>query len=242
MPEALTEYKSAELIAQYKNGDTSLEAKILEENMGLVRASAYRLIKAAHNRVEFEDLCQIGSIGLLKALRRFDTERGVVFSTYAVPMIIGEMRKFLRDDGPVKVGRKIKEQYSIIKKANETLTSKLNREPTLSEIEKETGIAKEEIIAALESARRPDSLDEPISSDGDIFLSDVLGDEGSLPDIDKMALKDSLQKLESHERKLISLRYFLSKTQQETADILGMTQVQVSRKEKKIIEKLRLLM
>lgn len=242
MPEAVAEYKSAALMNRYKNGEESLESVILEENMGLVRASAYRLLKTSYYGADFDDLCQIGSIGLLKAIRRFDTRRGVVFSTYAVPMIIGEMRKFLRDDGPVKVCRKLKEQYVMIRRANEKLSAELGRDPTLSELESETGIQREEIILSLDSAAHPESLDTPINSDGDMFLSDVLGDDGSLPDIDKMALKDSLRQLSDDERKLISLRYFLSKTQQETANALGMTQVQVSRKEKKIIEKLRLLM
>ncbi len=242
MSEAVAEYKSAELMGRYKNGEEYLESRILEENMGLVRASAYRLLRVSYYGADFDDLCQIGSIGLLKAIRRFDMNRGVVFSTYAVPMIIGEMRKFLRDDGPLKVCRKLKEQYISIRRAKETLSVKLDRDPTLSELESETGIPREDIILALDSAAVPESLDTPINSDGDMFFSDVLGDEGSLPDIDKMALKDSLRSLSDEERKLISLRYFLSKTQQETAEILGITQVQVSRKEKKIIEKLRLLM
>ena len=109
-------------------------------------------------------------------------------------------------------------------------------------MESETGISREDIIMAIDSAAVPESLDTPINSEGDIYLSDVLGDDGSLPDIDRIALKDSLRTLPEEERKLISLRYFLSKTQQETATILGITQVQVSRKEKKIIEKLRLSM
>ncbi|MBQ7015027.1 MAG: sigma-70 family RNA polymerase sigma factor [Clostridia bacterium] len=242
MSEAVAEYKSAELLGRYKNGETFLESQILEENMGLVRASAYRLLRVSYYGADFDDLCQIGSIGLLKAIRRFDMDRGVVFSTYAVPMIIGEMRKFLRDDGPIKVGRKLKEQHMAIRRAKETLSLKLGRDPLLSELEEETGISREDIIMALDSAAVPESLDSPINTDGDMFFSDVLGDEGSLPDIDKMALKDSLRSLSDEERKLISLRYFLSKTQQETANILGITQVQVSRKEKKIIEKLRLLM
>lgn len=242
MSETVAEYKSAELMWRYKNGEAFLESKILEDNMGLVRASAYRLLHFSSYGADFEDLCQIGSIGLLKAIRRFDMNRGVVFSTYAVPMIIGEMRKFLRDDGPLKVGRKLKEQHLVIRRANEKLTLSFGRDPTLSELETETGISREDIIVALDSATVPESLDTPINSDGDMYLSDVLGDEGSLPDIDKMALKDSLRALSDEERKLISLRYFLSKTQQETAGILGITQVQVSRKEKKIIEKLRLLM
>ena len=242
MSEAVAEYKSAELMGRYKNGETFLESQILEENMGLVRASAYRLLRVSYYGADFDDLCQIGSIGLLKAIRRFDMDRGVVFSTYAVPMIIGEMRKFLRDDGPIKVGRKLKEQHMTIRRAKESLSLKLGRDPLLSELEEETGISREDIIMALDSAAVPESLDSPINTDGDMFFSDVLGDEGSLPNIDKMALKDSLRSLSDEERKLISLRYFLSKTQQETANILGITQVQVSRKEKKIIEKLRLLM
>lgn len=241
MPETVAEYKSAELISRYKNGETDLEEQILSENMGLVRASAYRLIKTSSFDIDIEDLFQIGSIGLLKAIRRFDITRGVVFSTYAVPMIIGEIKKFLRDDGPIKVSRKIKEQYILIKRAHDRLSAELLREPTLSELEAETGIPKEEIAIAFDSAASPESLDSPINPDGDLHLSDVLSDESSLPDIDKMTLHDELKKLTDDERQLIALRYFRSKTQQETARILNMTQVQVSRKEKKIIEKLRAL-
>ena len=241
MPETIAEYKSAELIFRYKNGETDLEEQILSENMGLVRASAYRLIKTSSFNIDIEDLFQVGSIGLLKAIRRFDINRGVVFSTYAVPMIIGEIKKFLRDDGPIKVSRKIKEQYILIKRAHDRLSAELLREPTLSELEAETGIPKEEIAIVFDSAVSPESFDTPINTDGDLYLSDVISDENSLPDIDKMTLHDELKKLTDDERQLIALRYFRSKTQQETARILNMTQVQVSRKEKKIIEKLRAL-
>lgn len=242
MSEVIAGCCNAELIERYKNGETILEETIIAENMGLVRASAYRLLRYAGSGTDYEDLCQIGSIGLLKALRRFDTGRGVVFSTYAVPMIIGEMRKFLRDDGPVKVGRKLREQYLKIRKADESLTARFLRSPTLSELEAETGMSREDIVLAYDAVSAPESLDSTIDADGNISLSDTVSDGGAMPDIDRMALKEGLKMLCGDERKLISLRYFLSKTQQETAEILGMTQVQVSRREKKIIEKLRTAM
>lgn len=241
MSETVTEYKRKELLKRYKNGETELEEQILTENMGLVKAAVYKMTKTAFYGADPEDLCQIGSIGLLKAIRRFDNERGVTFSTYAVPMIIGEIKKFLRDDGPIKIGRKIKEQQLIIRKAHDKLITELNREPTVSELEKETGISKEEIASTYEAFTIPESFDSPLNQDGDLFLSDILADERSKQDLDKIILKESLSKLSKEERKIILLRYFRSKTQQEVASILGMTQVQISRKEKKIIEKLRLL-
>ena len=205
--------------------------------MGLVRSVAYRFSGMAAVGVDWEDICQIGSIGLLKAIRNFDTERGLMFSTYAVPLIIGEIRKFLRDDGAVKVSRSIKEKYFRIKKESARLSAALFREPTVSELCEATGFTSEDVIMALDSMTTPASLDG--AEDDEQPLADRVQTEERTSQIDKIAIKEALSRLNGNDRKLIALRYFSAKTQVETATILGMTQVQVSRREKKIIENLK---
>lgn len=222
------------LIARLKQGE-NLEEEIIRKNTGLVMSVAKRFL---YSGVEFEDLAQIGTIGLLKALRNFDLDRGVMFSTYAVPVIAGEIKKYLRDNGSIKISRNLREQYMKLQKARETFLAKNEREPTLSELSKKTEILVEEIPEALEAGNHPISLDAPIAGDSTLSLSETISttDEKQL---DYLALKDGISFLLPEEKKLISLRYFLCKTQQQTADIMGMTQVQVSRKEKKIIEKMK---
>ncbi len=230
------------LIKRYSQGEKELEQQIVELNMGLVRSTAHRFARsgaASYCGADYEDLVQIGSIGLLKALRNFDVERGLMFSTYAVPVIIGEIRRFLRDDGPVKVSRSIKEQYAVIRREKERLQNTLLREPTLSEISEATGFTREEIVFASDAGGRPASIDDTLTEDGDISISDRLTADDPIAYIDILALKEGISNLGTEDRKLLSLRYFLAKTQQETANIMGMTQVQVSRKEKKIMQQLR---
>lgn len=231
-----------ELMNRYALGEKWLESEIVQQNTGLVRSAAHRFSRsgaAAYCGADFEDLMQIGSIGLLKAIRNFDPSRGLMFSTYAVPVIIGEIRRFLRDDGPVKVSRSIKEQYALVRKAQEKLSNSLMREPTLSELAQETGLTREEVVFASEAAGRPASIDETLSEDGDVTFADRLTQEDPVDGIDIIALKEGISTLCNDDRKLLGLRYFMAKTQQETADIMGMTQVQVSRKEKKIMQLLR---
>lgn len=222
------------LIERLQQGE-DVENEIINNNMGLVLSVVQKFL---YSGVEYDDLAQIGTIGLIKAVRNFDLDRGVMFSTYAVPVIIGEIKKFLRDNGSVKVSRSLREQYMKLQRTREFLVAKLEREPTLGELSEHTGISVEEIPLALDAGSRPLSLDEPMGSEGSLTLSDTICDEKN-NDIEHMALRESISKLEPFERKLISLRYFLNKTQQQTAEILGITQVQVSRKEKKIIEKMR---
>ncbi|MBE6895615.1 MAG: sigma-70 family RNA polymerase sigma factor [Ruminococcaceae bacterium] len=229
--------KNSQLLEKLKNGENEAEKELLESNMGLVRSIAYRFSGMTAVGVDWEDLCQIGSIGLLKAIRNFDTERGLMFSTYAVPLIIGEIRKFLRDDGAVKVSRSIKEKYFRIKKEAARLSVSLLREPTVSELCAATGFTSEDVIMALESGIYPTSLDE--SENDELPLSERVAAEEKTSQIDMIALKEALSRLDGADRKLIALRYFSAKTQVETANILGMTQVQVSRREKKIIENLK---
>ncbi len=229
--------KNIQLLQELKNGDPVAESKLVEQNMGLVRSVAYRFTGMAATGVDTEDLCQIGAIGLLKAIRNFDTERCTMFSTYAVPLIIGEIRKFLRDDGTVKVSRSIKEKYYKIKKETAKLSSVLTREPTVTEICTATGFSAEDVIMALESGVYPTSIDE--SEEGEHPLSERIAIQEKTSPTDRLALKEALSKLDTKDRQIITLRYFSAKTQVETAKILGMTQVQVSRREKKIIENLK---
>lgn len=234
--------RNTELLNKYAFCSEDDKLKIEEElvylNAGLVRMAAKRLISMAQG-IDFEDLCQIGSIGLVKAVRRFDLSKNVAFSTYAVPMIIGEIKKFLRSDSPVKTGRTLKERSVHIKYASERLSKTLMRDPTLSEISVDTGLSVEEISYAITAAETPVSLDS--SPDGSEFtLADTLSFEENLSVTDRIALRESLSTLGGDDRKLIVLRYFMEKTQQQTATILGMTQVQVSRREKKLLEQMRL--
>lgn len=226
--------QNLDLISRIKQGE-NLEEEMIRLNTGLVLSVAKRFL---YSGVEFEDLVQIGTIGLLKAVRNFDLDRGVMFSTYAVPVIAGEIKKYLRDNGSIKISRTLREQYMKLQKAREILIAENQREPTLSELAKKTGISPEEIPEALEAGRNQLSLDAPASADSSLTLSETVSttDEKQM---DRLALKDGISALLPEEKKLISLRYFLCKTQQQTADLLGMTQVQVSRKEKKIIEKMK---
>jgi RNA polymerase sporulation-specific sigma factor len=228
--------KNIQLLERMHNGEKELENKLIEQNMGLVHSIAKKFL---YSSVDFEDLCQIGSIGLLKAIRNFDISKGVMFSTYAVPVIIGEIRKFLRDDGIVKVSRGIREQYIKIQRESEHLTQLLSREPTLKELSSSTGMAIEDIILVLEAGPRPVSLDESISEDGELTIGDTVSQPDPISNVELIALKEGILSLDRSDRQLITLRYFLGKTQQEAAEILKMTQVQVSRREKKIMENLR---
>lgn len=228
-----------QLLQAHHSGDASTEKELVDQNMGLVRSIAVRFL---YSGTDYEDLCQIGCLGLVKAIRNFDFSKGVMFSTYAVPVIIGEIRKFLRDDGPVKVSRSIREQYIKIQRAEQALSKQLERSPTINEIARHTGLQPEEVISAMDAGGRPLSLDEPVAESDDRSLADMVADEDSISDIERLALKDGISRLDPLDRKIISLRYFCSKTQVQTAQILNMTQVQVSRREKKILQSLRAYM
>ncbi|MCF2642896.1 SigB/SigF/SigG family RNA polymerase sigma factor [Roseburia hominis] len=241
-----------ELIQKSQAGDKKAREQLVNENMGLV----YSMVKRFENRgQEREELIQIGSIGLLKALDQFDCSYDVKFSTYAVPVICGEIRRFLRDDGMVKVSRSIKENARKVRQARQELQQTLGREAALSEISEKTGLSREEIVMALEASEEVESIYKTVyQSDGnEIFLVDqvVSGAEGVGQAIkggqkdetgillNKMLIKQLLEELDEEERKLISLRYFEDKTQKQVAEILGVNQVKVSRLEKKILLSMR---
>ncbi len=230
-----------ELIRKSQDGDKEAREKLVLNNVGLVWSIVRRFINRGH---EADDLFQIGIIGLIKAIDKFDLSFNVKFSTYAVPMIMGEIKRFLRDDGMIKVSRSLKENAGKIRNAREKLTYQLGREPTIEEISEEIDITTEEILMALESNTEVESLNKTIyRGDGNsIYLIDKLQDgveDESEIVIDKLVLKETIESLDEKDQKIIILRYFHDKTQTDIARELGISQVQVSRLEKKILTKMR---
>ncbi len=230
---------NAALIERVRKGDSGAENIMVEENMGLVHSIVRRF---SGRGCETEDLTQIGAIGLIKAVKKFNPEFNVQFSTYAVPMITGEIKRFLRDDGAIKVSRTIKENAVKGRKCEEMLQRRLGRKPTINEISAECGISAESIAEAFEAAAPPESLYGSVYDNGEkeIHLLDMLsGDEIEEDVINKVMVSDILSKLTEREKKIIRLRYFACRTQSEIADIMGVSQVQISRIEKKAIERIR---
>ncbi|WP_461816122.1 RNA polymerase sporulation sigma factor SigF [Faecalimonas sp.] len=228
------------LIKRSHEGDEKARTQLVEENVGLV----WCVVKRFYGRgTEPEDLFQIGSIGLLKAIDKFDLSYEVKFSTYAVPMISGEIKRFLRDDGMIKVSRSLKELAYKAYLVKEEMQECLNREPTVEELAEKLNVEKEELALALESSGEVESLHKPIyQKDGNaIQLMDKLEEKEGQEEriLNRMLLKQLLEQLEKEERQLIYMRYFANKTQSEVGKILGISQVQVSRLEKKILGNLR---
>lgn len=228
------------LIIKSQQGDKEARDTIFEENAGLVYSVAKRFLGRG---VEMEDLVQIGSIGLLKAIDHFDRSYDVRFSTYAVPMILGEIRRYLRDDGILKVSRSLKENCVRIYSAREKLEKELGREPVLEEIAAAAELSVEEALISLESGAEVESLHKIIyQGDGnDISLMDRLQEKENGQDLalNRIFLDEILQKLKVKERQLIYMRYFKDMTQTEIATELGISQVQVSRMEKRILKQLK---
>jgi len=229
-----------ELLKKAKRGDKEAKDKLVSLNLGLV----WSIVKRFNNRgYELEDLFQIGSIGLLKAIEKFDFSYDVKFSTYAVPMIMGEIRRYIRDDAPIKVARSLKELAFKIQKTQEELTNTLDREPTINELSDKMGVPVEEVVMAMEASQSLVSLNDVMYQDdgSPIFLIDRIDENEYRQNMlfDKIALKEALSKLDKNERQIIILRYFKDMTQVEVARILNMTQVQVSRMERKILAKVK---
>ena len=233
--------RTCELIRQAKEGNKKAQEILVEENTGLIWSVVKRFQGRGYDK---EDLFQIGSIGLLKCIDNFDLERKVKFSTYAVPLIMGEIKRFLRDDGLVKVSRSLKEASYKIKREKEHYEKLYNREPTLKEIAATLDMDESDILMAMESGQDVCSLHQVIyQNEGDeIHLEDKLEQQSDLIEqtVDNIYIQELLQKLNEQERKLIELRYFQNQTQAVIARIMGISQVQVSRMEKKILEKLRM--
>lgn len=232
-----------ELFIRAQRGEKEAKEQLFERNTGLI----YHVVKRFAGRgkmsgIETEDLFQIGSMGLIKAIEKFDMDYGVCFSTYAVPVIMGEIRRFLRDDGMIKISRSVKENARQLKRIREDFWQRLGREPVLSELAGESGLAKEDIITALDAEREVESIYKTVyESDGnEVLLVDMLGREGESEEIvNRLLLEKLLNELDERERNLIQLRYFENKTQMQVAGDLGMSQVQVSRLEKKVLLRLR---
>ena len=228
-----------ELIARAREGDSQAKEDLVSENAGLIWSVAKRFIGRG---TDPEDLYQLGCLGFLKAVEGFDLEFGTQFSTYAVPKIAGEIRRFLRDDGAVKVSRSIKEQSAAIKAARNRLTSALGREPSVLEISRQTGFTPEEIALAETATAATESIQKETGDEG-FSLEDVLTDtESEERIVEKIALRQAIASLPEREQTVIKLRYFHGLTQQRVAKVLDVSQVQVSRIEKKAISMLREMM
>ncbi len=243
------------LIARSQAGERDAREVLIEKNLGLVHHIVRRFANRGH---DLEDLFQIGTIGLMKAIDKFDLSLGLKFSTYAVPMITGEIKRFLRDDGMVKVSRTIKENGMKVSAARQKLQGILGREPSIQEIAEETGMDREGIVLAMEASIEVESIYSAVYQDdgSEVYLVDkvVRGSSGSVGSmvgiyssedsekeelLNHMLLKQLLDGLEPSERELIYMRYFQNKTQMEIASVLGISQVQVSRMEKKILLRMR---
>lgn len=223
------------LLEAAQAGDDAACQRLLEENVGLI----WSIVRRYYGRgTDPEDLYQLGCLGFLKAVRGFDPALGYQFSTYAVPKIAGEIRRFLRDDGTVKVSRELRERGSVLRQARDKLQSRLGREPTLSELSAETGLEAEEIAAA-DTANAPVNSLQADLGDG-LTLEQTVGDDGMEEDVlEKLALREAIAALPDRERQVVELRYFRCLTQDKTAQILKVSQVQVSRIERRAMDHLR---
>ena len=224
-----------DLLLQARSGDEAATSKVLEENSGLIWAVVRRYFGKG---VEADDLYQLGCLGFLKAVRGFDAAYGTQFSTYAVPKISGDIRRYLRDNGAIKVGRSLREQSVSIYAARERLRTQLGREPALSELSQATGLSPEDIAAAELAAAPPDSLSQE-NADGLTLESTLASPVTEEHMLERIALRLAIDRLPDQERQTILLRFYKGLTQQQCARILGVSQVQVSRLEKRAIDKLR---
>jgi RNA polymerase sigma factor, sigma-70 family/RNA polymerase sigma-70 factor, sigma-B/F/G subfamily len=225
------------LIGLAQSGDEGAKEILVSENMPLIKSVVKRYVG---RNVEYDDLLQLGSMGLLKAVLNFDTSFSVRFSTYAVPMIAGEIKRYLRDDGTIKVSRALKVLAYKIARVTEEFKQKNNREPTVDEIANAVGAEKEEVVFAMDSARYPLPLYDSSDDDGNPNLIDKIVVENNDDEhIDRILLNECILHLSERDKKIILLRYFRDKTQSEVATALGVSQVQISRLESKILEKMK---
>lgn len=227
------------LIQRAQNGDNKAKEQILLENSGLI----WSVVKRFHGRTEPEDLYQIGAIGLLKCIDKFDISYEVKFSTYAVPMIMGEIRRFLRDDGTIKVSRSLKELAYHAKKIQDNVLKQENRDISIKELSVELDVTMEELILAMEAARDVQSIDvsEDYNSENKPQRIHQIYDGSENEKIfERIALKEALERLNTKERQIIFMRYFQDKTQSDVARCIGISQVQVSRIEKRILQQMKI--
>ena len=228
-------------IEEAQKGDRKIRDALVSENMGLV----YMVAKRFQGRgVEEEELTQIGAIGLIKAIDKFDSKLPYTFSTYAVPMIMGEIRRFLRDDNMIHISRQVKENARKIAIVKEKMKKTENKDPTLEELQRETGLSYEDLVVAMESSVGVESISKPVAGEdsvGALTIADQLEDKKPFegPILNRIALQQVMDELDEGEVRLISLRYMQNHTQAEVAQILGTNQVAVSRQERRILGKLR---
>ena len=231
--------RTEELIALAQSGDKQAGETLVNENSGLIWSVARRFIGRG---TETEDLYQLGCIGFLKAVEGFDLEFGTQFSTYAVPKIAGEIRRFLRDDGAIKVSRTLKEQAACIKSMRNHLTSALGREPTIAEISKHTGLTAEEIAMAETATASTESINRELGEEG-FSLENILTDtETEEKLVERISLRQAIEQLQEREKMVVKLRYFHGLTQERVSKVLSVSQVQVSRIEKKALQHLKELL
>ena len=235
----LKEKEKMDYLKRLREGDTSCRDKLINGNLKLVLSVVQKFANRGEN---LDDLFQVGCIGLIKSIDNFDMSHGVRFSTYAVPMIIGEIRRYLRDNGTMRVSRSIKDLAYRAMQAKEMLTGKNLKEPTVSEIAQELQVPKEAVVVALESIVEPLSLNEPIYSDGGdtIYIMDQVssGDTDSSW-LEELSIKDAINALNEREKNILRLRFFAGKTQMEVASEIGISQAQVSRLEKGALERIK---
>lgn len=231
---------NALLLRRLKEGDESAKNELVSQNMGLVHSVVKRF---SGRGCEVEDLTQIGAIGLIRAAERFDTSYNVKFSTYAIPMIIGEIKRFLRDDGIIKVSRSIKEIGIKAERVREKIIFETGKEPTITEISKRLDISPSELSLAIEAKSPPQSIDAKYDcgdGEGSAVIDRLESEKDEIATmIDKVSLRQIITELDERDREIIKLRYFVGITQSETAVRLGISQVQVSRLEKKILKSMR---
>ena len=235
----MKESEIKQLLKQANAGDKTAREKLINGNLRLILSVVKRFIGRGENP---DDLFQIGCIGLIKAIDNFDINQNVRFSTYAVPMIIGEIRRHLRDNSAVRVSRSIKDTAYRSMQVKEQLTEKLKREPSVTEIASELGVPREDVVIALESIVEPVSLYDPVYSDtGDtVFVLDQIGDNNDDKNwLDEICLKEAIKNLSDREKRILSLRFMQGKTQMEVSREIGISQAQVSRLEKNAMEKIK---
>jgi len=235
----LTEVEKMDLLRKTRQGDSDAREKLVSGNLRLVLSVIQRFTNRGEN---LDDLFQVGCIGLIKSIDNFDLSQNVRFSTYAVPMIIGEIRRYLRDNNPIRVSRSMRDVAYKAMQAKEKLTNETQREPTIEELAKVMNLPKEEIVLALESVVDPVSLYEPVYSDGGdtIYVMDQIGDKNKDDDwLDEISLKEAINRLSDREKRILSLRFFEGHTQMEVASEIGISQAQVSRLEKGALSKIK---
>ena len=232
--------RNQELLRRASEGDSEAEAALVEENLGLVRKVARRFLDRG---TEYEDLVQIGTIGMIKAIRSFSQERGTVFSTYAVPLIIGEIRRHLRDEGPIKVSRIYKRQGMMLMCEKNRIAAEEGREAGVAELAARCGVSVEEAAISLDAMSPVTSLSDFVYGEDTVTYENVIPDEESEREseriCDRVALTQCIHRLPEMWQKIVLMRYFRNMTQQQTATALGLTQVKISREEKKLLAALR---